>query len=697
MDLSRNIILEIDLDTGRISTTANNYFYNTDRNIAYFYIKLYRTNIVGEKQYISDTNSSQYKVYITTIKPKTISPVKLLGERVTNSDIDDNVIYKITIPNELMKQQGFVYCEGQVIYNNQELTTDCFSFKVNPDKLTEYNLTLITDPDLPVLQDMINQVKQLKLDARGIDDSTVSDEKTWSSENINTKFTGVNSQIKESTKQIYHIRKRNDDELDDNAVIKEAILNSSKNTKIYFNRDVVITEKIAISDRIIDGGNNTFVCGKEGLDYQFSASGYVKITNCKVDSKLIGRGFVIVNDSDLFIADNISFTGYSKEYGYYKTDAGICVNNNVKKVDIKNCVWEQWGNQYDNETSNLNRCITINDNVNDTVIQNCSFITVNQGIVNAGNTINVLNNTFENCNDNGLYLFGENAYIQNNVFTDMNDEPIVIKGGNYFISNNTFNNWSNKAVAFCGNTKFVNISNNIFLSNIDNSQFVITRDTSYNIEKVFIENNMFRCDFAVTNTYDWFTIGRCTELKFNNNNMYLNHTDANKKILVSNATILQLFNNSITCVQAPGTSVVNNGKNGNVIHGNNYLNNCRINLGGNKMGTAQANVPYYLGTNMNKFVYCAQKPTWENSNFLKGDIIINTTIDTDTKNGDVMGWYYNGSELNPLPMIPQNYNGNPNNNKRPRYIGDICIDTTNKYIYISTSKEINDWIKINNS
>ncbi len=194
MDLSRNIILEIDLNTGHISTTTNNYFYNTDRNIAYFYIKLYRTNIVGEKQYISEADSSQYKVYITTIKPKTISPVKLLGERVTNSDIDDNVIYKITIPNELMKQQGFVYCEGQVIYNKQELTTDCFSFKVNPDKLTEYNLTLITDPDLPILQNLINQIKH---DVRGIDDNKISGSTVWSSEHTNLKFVGIDSQIGE--------------------------------------------------------------------------------------------------------------------------------------------------------------------------------------------------------------------------------------------------------------------------------------------------------------------------------------------------------------------------------------------------------------------------------------------------------------------------------------------------------------------
>lgn len=194
MDLSRNIILEIDLNTGRISTTANNYFYNTDRNIAYFYIKLYRTNIVGEKQYISDTDSSQYNVSITTIKPKTITPVKLLGERVTNSDVDDNIVYKITIPNELMKQQGFVYCEGHVIYNNQELTTDCFSFKVNPDKLSEYNLTLITDPDLPILQDLINQIKH---DVRGIDDNKISDSTVWSSEYTNTKFIATASQIKD--------------------------------------------------------------------------------------------------------------------------------------------------------------------------------------------------------------------------------------------------------------------------------------------------------------------------------------------------------------------------------------------------------------------------------------------------------------------------------------------------------------------
>ena len=512
---------------------------------------------------------------------------------------------------------------------------------------------------------------------------------------VSEELESVNSQLADNKKKSYIVRERLEGETNDNEAIKEAIEKSHENATIYFTRDVYISEKIYVSDRIIDGGNNTFYCAAQGLDYQFNAGGEVKFINCKVDSGLIGRGFVTVSNSDMFIAENLHFTGYSKEFGYYKTDSGIILNSNVKKANIKNCVWNNWGNQYGTETTDLNRCITVNDSVDDVVVEGCSFINVNQAIVNAGKNLRAINNTFKEVNDNGFYLFGKNTFIQNNVFMNMNDEVIVLSGGNYFISNNTFNNWKNKAIAFCGNVDFIHIHNNTLLSSYDNSQFIITRDTDQTINKLLIDNNIFQCDYAVTNSNDWFTLGTIDELRFNDNIVSVNHTSTSKKLISSMATIVRLFNNSFVSKNVSEVNVISNNKEGHTLqHENNYVSKCRINVGGNKMGKVQDNVAYYTGVNANKFVYCGAKPTWT-SQMKKGDIILKTTIDTDSKNSDILGWYFDGSKLVVIPSGPIVKEGSPVNSKRPRYIGDICIDTLNKKVYVATTGSIDGWIVLN--
>lgn len=693
--LDRKIIVEINLDDGTIINPKNVSYYITDKNIANIYIKLKRTENSITK-YILKDDADYYTVKLNIVLPKTLNFSTIVGKFEGDTDNLGAALYRFELENKYVKQDGKVICEPIIVYNEEEITIDYFAYDTKLPKTSEYNIALIIDPDMPILKSLIQEVKETVQAVNNIDNNNVSDTKTYSSEKIEEKFTDVNSQITERAKNFYILRKRLAVETNDTQAFKDAIEESYNGSTILVNRDVLINEKIALSNRNINGKNYTFSCGTDGLDYQFEVSGNAKIENCKVDSLLKGRGFVTVSNSDMFIAENLQFTGYSKDYGYYKTDAGICLNANVRKASIINCLWKNWGDQYDTTTSDLNRCITINDSIDDVHIENCSFISVNQAIVNAGKNLKVVNNVFESVNDNGLYLFGENAYIQNNTFRNMNDEVIVMSGGNYFINNNTFNNWSNKAIAFCGNTNFVIIANNTFLSNMDNSQFIITRDKSYHIKKIFIDNNIFQCDFPVTNNYDWISLGSCIEVKFNNNNLIVNHTDPDKYIITSIATIVSLFNNSFTSSQADGTRVINNSKaDSTILHGNNYVKNCRISLKGNKMGDVQSNVPYYIGNNANKFAYCVEKPTWDFSEFNKGDIIINKTVDTDIKNGDVMGWYFDGESLNPLAMPPQTHTGSPVNNKRPRYIGDMCVDITNSEIYMAINTDIDGWVKIN--
>ena len=69
-------------------------------------------------------------------------------------------------------------------------------------------------------------------------------------------------------------------------------------------------------------------------------------------------------------------------------------------------------------------------------------------------------------------------------------------------------------------------------------------------------------------------------------------------------------------------------------------------------------------------------------------------METDTKASDFMGWYSNGTELEIMPCKPIVLDRTPNNNKRPRYLGDVCIDSVTGDVYIATSMAINGWFKI---
>ncbi|MGL5569363.1 MAG: right-handed parallel beta-helix repeat-containing protein [Cetobacterium sp.] len=515
---------------------------------------------------------------------------------------------------------------------------------------------------------------------------------------INTKIKSLTSRMDKQEKHIFVLRDRLTGETNDTQAFKDAVAQTQKHTTIYVPRDVVVTEKILLTDRNLDGGNHIFTCGTNGLDYQFNAVGIVDIKNCKVDSDLKGRGFITVNDSEMFTIENCSFTKYSKEFGYYKTDGAIVLNLNIKNAYINNCSFNNWGDQYGTTTADLNRCITVNDSTDNVNIENCKFITVNQGIVVDGGNVTITNCMFKDVKDNGLYLFSKNAVITNNIFEDMKDEVIVISKGDYIINSNIFNGWSNKAIAFGDNTESVIISNNKLYSDKDNSQFIVTRDNAYNIKKVFIDNNIFISDYSVENTNTWIPLGSCIELKFTNNNLVVNHTNSSKKIITTNATIAYLLNNSFTSKQASNTPTFENSKSdGTVIHENNYLSGCRMSVFNNKFGQVQSNVPYYLGLNENKFVYCSSKPTWDDSYFKKGDIAINTTKETDSKNGEILGWFHDGTQFNPIGTIPQTRDGQPNNNKRPRYIGDMCIDTSANDVYIATTTAINGWVKISKS
>ena len=193
INLNRDIIIDIDLNNGKIDEPYNASYYNTDSNIAFFYVKLHKMNAFNFTEYISKEDAGNYKVVMKIVKPKTLIVTELIG--TISDDLDEDcAIYKFIIKDELMNEVGEPFCYISIYYNNQELVTNGFNYTVKQDPLGKYNLVLLNDPDMPLLKSLLEEIKN---NVGGIDDGNVRDDKSFSSYKTTQIANNLSSQIKE--------------------------------------------------------------------------------------------------------------------------------------------------------------------------------------------------------------------------------------------------------------------------------------------------------------------------------------------------------------------------------------------------------------------------------------------------------------------------------------------------------------------
>lgn len=199
--LDRKDLLSADLRNRVISTKGAIKYYNTDKNIAYIYMKLVTENEDGAEKQIQKDEASNYNVTIT-VKKRGNDIKEVVG--VLSDDIVDETcaIYKFILPSEFTDQVGECVCETVVKNNDKELVMNTFVYSVKPDMLTGLNGEIITDPDFPVLKKLIEEVKETAQTVNNIDNVNVSDTKTYSNKKIEEKFNGVSSQIKDIAKDL---------------------------------------------------------------------------------------------------------------------------------------------------------------------------------------------------------------------------------------------------------------------------------------------------------------------------------------------------------------------------------------------------------------------------------------------------------------------------------------------------------------
>ncbi|EUJ25583.1 hypothetical protein MFLO_15139 [Listeria floridensis FSL S10-1187] len=277
------------------------------------------------------------------------------------------------------------------------------------------------------------------------------------------------------------------------------------------------------------------------------AEGHTHITvkNIRFDLAHRGRGSLkFSKNRDITISHN-EFTGYSKRFGYYKTDSAILLDG-VQNATIEQNIFTKNGFEYTAKLGDLNRCITIQgSNSNQFQLINNRFYQVNQAVVALAPSITSFTasgNRFENVVDNALYLLQvQKAAVHHNTFLNMADEAIVISGGDFQIYNNYGKNVKNKFLAIQDNIKSISfISNNLtsdYPSKTSRPSAIAWRPGSSQarVTNFTVKNNAFNLDTSPKN-YDVFPIGNVKNWTFENNKVILQTLETYQKLFSFNGT-----------------------------------------------------------------------------------------------------------------------------------------------------------------
>ena len=428
-------------------------------------------------------------------------------------------------------------------------------FFINADKKTFlqflaefYNRTEGIIDKNNIQDDLIKELRELYLEfnEKGIDENIVREKVNYFLENnlkikdIIAKLTTNTNNIKNITSQLNNLVQFVSDE----ETLKNAINLSRVGGVIQLLNDVDITEQIIIDkDITFDGCGHKLKCVTNGLsDWIKIISNKIEIKNTSFDDNLKGRVIIATNTNDVKIS-NCYFTGYSKEYGYYKTDGLIRVDGETKNIVIDNCIFENSGFQYSHDASELNRAITLNDiNIETAVIKNSIFRKVNQGIVSVGKSILVDGCLFDYVKDNSIYTSGETLKVVNCDFKHQQDEPIVTSSLINNISNNTFNEYNNKCVCFGGSINNAFVINNTFINN-NGSQCLAFRD-GLTAKSINFSNNTVLTASSQNYTYPIIVMETVENMIFNNNYIETSQ-DVNSFILRIKCNIFTFNGNTI--------------------------------------------------------------------------------------------------------------------------------------------------------
>ncbi|MCR1821308.1 SGNH/GDSL hydrolase family protein [Terrisporobacter muris] len=357
--LDKKHILTIDLDDSSIEYSKKIFFYNTDKNISNLYVKIKKNNDDGVGVELSVNDLKDITVKLTAIKPKTNQTREMIG--ILTEELTDQscAIYKFELLQEFTDQVGSVVCEFELSNaSGEKVTIDAFSYRIKESKLTGLNAEIESNPDLPVLKQLIKEVKETAQTVNNIDDVNITETKTFSNKKIDEKFSTVSSQIKDKANKDEVVKKGYANLNDFDEESRLAIAGGDFNLNYVLGEDNVKTKNIA--DNQVTPNKTNFINIEIGVNkfnkYNATIGGYLNGSGVVVGESDLTYGYsekIAVNGGDIIRFDRysalVSFPGvyYVGEVAYnintisdltYSNEYWCCTlpsNANFVRINIK--------------------------------------------------------------------------------------------------------------------------------------------------------------------------------------------------------------------------------------------------------------------------------------------------------------------------------------------------------------------------
>lgn len=202
-NLNRDYLIKINVKEATIDVPKMT-FWNTDKKTSNMFVQLVINMSENEliKNYVTIENATDYKITLNVIKPKT-NQYRTFEAKLLN---EEKALFEIDLPDEFTDQVGEYSFEfevsSKVDSNDESITTSNGTYKVNGSILTNLNQEISSSPDLPILKQLIEQVKSLQGgDLTGYQKKSDNSLETTSKEVVGA-INEVNSQYKEIAKQI---------------------------------------------------------------------------------------------------------------------------------------------------------------------------------------------------------------------------------------------------------------------------------------------------------------------------------------------------------------------------------------------------------------------------------------------------------------------------------------------------------------
>jgi hypothetical protein len=197
-NLNRDYLIKINVKEATIDVPKMT-FWNTDKKTSNMFVQLVINMSTNEliSQYVTVQNATDYKITLNVIKPKT-NQYRTIEATLLN---EEKALFEIDLPDEFTDQVGDYSFEfevsSKVDSNDESITTSNGTYKVNGSILTNLNQEISPSPDLPILKQLIEQVKSLQGgDLTGYQKKSDNSLETTSKEVVGA-INEVNSQFKD--------------------------------------------------------------------------------------------------------------------------------------------------------------------------------------------------------------------------------------------------------------------------------------------------------------------------------------------------------------------------------------------------------------------------------------------------------------------------------------------------------------------